>query len=74
MIGLAVLWPSALTMVVVGAWGKNSFAGAAYIFERHEGGASNWGQVKKLTAGDAAALDDFGDSVAISGDTVVVGA
>jgi hypothetical protein len=60
--------------VVVGAWGMNSFAGAAYIFERHLGGASNWGQVKKLTAGDAAAGDYFGYSVAISGDTVVVGA
>ena len=34
----------------------------------------NWGQVQKLTAEDPAADDHFGFSVAISGDTVVVGA
>src|ERR1700693_3721826 len=60
--------------VVVGADQKNSFAGAAYIFERTQCGAENWGQVQKLTAGDAAANDDFGVSVGIDGDTVVVGA
>ena len=60
--------------VVVGAWLKNSNTGAAYIFERNQGGAENWGQVKKLTANDAAAFDDFGSSVSINADTVVVGA
>src|SRR5712692_5036775 len=60
--------------VVVGAWLKNSNTGAAYIFERNQGGAENWGQVKKLTASDAAGGDDFGSSVAINADTVVVGA
>ncbi len=49
-------------------------AGAAYIFQRSEGGADNWGQVKKLTASDAEAGDIFGVSVAVSGDTAVVGA
>ena len=49
-------------------------AGAAYIFERDEGGADNWGQVKKLTASDAQAGDLFGVSVAVSGDTAVIGA
>ncbi len=29
-----------------------SDAGAAYVFERDQGGADNWGQVKKLTASD----------------------
>jgi hypothetical protein len=48
-------------------------AGSAYVFARNQGGADNWGQVKKLTASDAAALDDFGRSVSISVDTVVVG-
>ena len=43
------------------------------MFERNAGGADNWGQVKKLTAADAAAGDQFGFSVSISGDTVVVG-
>jgi hypothetical protein len=60
--------------VVVGAWVKNSNTGAAYIFERNQGGAENWGQVQKLTASDAAANDYFGYSVAINADTVVVGA
>ena len=49
-------------------------AGAVYIFERDEGGTDNWGQVAKLTASDAAAVDRFGTSVAASGDTVIVGA
>jgi len=49
-------------------------AGAAYLFERDEGGPGNWGQVAKLNASDAAAGDDFGWSVSISGNTVVVGA
>ena len=71
--------------LVVGAYGKNwqpgappgfvpTSRGAAYVFERHQGGAENWGQVKILTPSDAAANDRFGWSVAIDGDTVVVGA
>ncbi|MBM4429400.1 MAG: hypothetical protein FJ026_03505, partial [Chloroflexi bacterium] len=48
--------------------------GAAYVFYRHHGGAHNWGQVKKLTASDGHAGDWFGVSVAISGDTILVGA
>ncbi|MCI0576943.1 MAG: FG-GAP repeat protein [Chloroflexi bacterium] len=49
-------------------------AGAAYVFERNQGGPGAWGQVAKLAAGDAQADDRFGVAVAISGDTVVVGA
>ena len=49
-------------------------AGAAYIFQRDQGGTENWGQVTKLLAADAQAGDIFGISVAISGDTAVVGA
>jgi hypothetical protein len=63
--------------IVVGAWlddGAASEAGAAYVFERNEGGAGNWGQVKKLTASDAAINDNFGKAVSIDGDTLVVGA
>ncbi|HSS21648.1 MAG TPA: PQQ-binding-like beta-propeller repeat protein [Pyrinomonadaceae bacterium] len=60
--------------VVVGAWLKNSNTGAAYIFKRNQGGAENWGQVKKLTASDAAGNDLFGSSVSINADTMVVGA
>ena len=60
--------------VVVGALAKDSYTGAAYIFKRNLGGAENWGQVKKLTASDAAGGDNFGSSVSINVDTVVVGA
>ena len=49
-------------------------SGSAYIFNRNEGGADNWGQQAKLLASDAATLSAFGGSVSISGDTVIVGA
>ena len=48
-----------------------SSSGAAYLFER-VGGV--WTQVAKLTATDGAAGDNFGGSVAVSGDTAVIGA
>jgi hypothetical protein len=63
--------------IVVGASyedGAGSSRGAAYVFARNSGAADNWGQVQKLTAADAENNDRFGNSVAISGDTVVVGA
>ena len=49
-------------------------SGSAYIFRQDEGGTDNWGEVKKVTASDAAAGDFFGSTVAISGDTAMVGA
>jgi VCBS repeat-containing protein len=52
-----------------------SDAGAAYFFDRNQGGADNWGQVgAKLVAADASAGDNFGTSVAIGGATAIVGA
>ncbi len=55
--------------------GAITMCGVAYVFERNRGGTANaWGQVAKLTAGDAQNWDNFGNSIAISGDTVVVGA
>jgi FG-GAP repeat protein len=56
---------------VVGANSENSGAGAAYVFARS---GTTWTQQAKLTASDAAANDNFGNSVAISGSTAVVGA
>lgn len=52
---------------------KASNAGAAYIFYRNAGGADNWGEIAKITASDGKQDDEFGYSVAISGNTVVVG-
>jgi hypothetical protein len=63
--------------IVVGAlWDgdKGDASGSAYVFHRNQGGAGNWGQVAKLTASDGAADDHFGRSVAVAGDTIVVGA
>jgi len=48
-----------------------SRSGAAYVF-RFDG--AKWVQEAKLTASDAAALDEFGHAVSISSDTVVIGA
>ena len=45
-------------------------SGAAYVFTRESG---VWGEKAKLTASDAAAGDNFGVSVAVEDDTVVVG-
>ena len=62
---------------LVGALFDDDFgsqSGAAYVFQRDAGGADNWGQVKKLLASDAATRDLFGYSVAVSGDTALVGA
>ena len=62
---------------VVGAAGEDGTGtdqGAVYVFLRDQGGADNWGQVKKIRAGDAADDDGFGFSVALDGDTLVVGA
>lgn len=51
-----------------------SGAGAVYVFERTAPGAFSWAQQAKITPPDLAANDDFGASVAISGDTAVIGA
>lgn len=58
------------TTLVVGAYGKTSFTGAAYTFT---GSGASWSQRAKLMASDGAANDDFGISVAISGSVAVVG-
>ena len=55
---------------LVGADGENDYQGAAYVFTRS---GTTWTQ-QKLTASDGAAGDWFGASVALSGDTALVGA
>ena len=56
---------------VMGAYGDDNDKGSAYVFTRQSGA---WGQVAKLTASDRQSNDLFGVSVAVDGDTVVVGA
>jgi hypothetical protein len=57
---------------IVGAWQNDLGRGAAYVFR--DNGAGDWAQVAKLTANDAMPGDQFGASVAISGNTALVGA
>ena len=63
-------------IVVVGARfldDKGLNSGGAYIYSRNQGGADQWGFVKKLLAADGVANDQFGTAVSISGDIVIVG-
>ncbi|MCA9933095.1 MAG: hypothetical protein H6662_16560 [Ardenticatenaceae bacterium] len=63
---------------VVGAWlatvNGHTTQGAAYVFVKPMGGWVNATHTAKLTASDGDVNDQFGVSVAISGDTVAVGA
>jgi len=59
---------------IVGAYGdddQGSASGSAYIFQRSGG---SWVEQTKLTASDGSSDDNFGWSVAISGDYALVGA
>jgi FG-GAP repeat len=62
-------------IAVVGAYfddtGAGEDTGSAYVFFRS---GTTWTQQQKLTASDGAAGDEFGISVALDGDTAVVGA
>ena len=49
-------------------------AGGVYVFTRPSGGGSWVEETVKLTASDGALDDEFGLSIAIDGDTIVVGA
>lgn len=63
--------------VVVGAPNDDElgdFSGSAVVFERDAGGPGTWEPVAKLLAADGEEGDSLGESVAIAGDTVVVGA
>lgn len=58
--------------LIVGASGKNTNTGAAYIFKREC--CTTWIEVQKIEAGDKAIEDYFGFSVSISGGYAIVGA
>lgn len=58
--------------IVVGAYGDDddgNATGSAYVFTRT---GSIWTEQQKLLASDRVALDRFGESVAIDGDTIIV--
>jgi hypothetical protein len=61
-------------VAIVGAWRDDDAgdaSGSAYIFVRS---GTSWTQQSKLIASNTAAYDNFGVSVAISGDTAIIGA
>jgi hypothetical protein len=70
---------------IIGAWGKNSLflpgapttavapQGAAYVFTC-SGSPCSWKQQQELTASDGARGDEFGNTVAVSGNTAIIGA
>lgn len=53
---------------------RSSNTGAAYVFEKPGTGWLDMTETAKLTAGDKANYDEFGNAVAISGNTIVIGA
>jgi hypothetical protein len=61
--------------LLIGASGDShaggDYAGAVYVFERSAG---TWTEIDKLTASDPAFDDNFGSSLALDGDTAVIGA
>ncbi len=70
---------------IIGAWGRNSTyspgapttalapRGAAYVF-RCAGAPCRWKQQQVLTATDGASGDEFANTIAMSGNTVIIGA
>jgi uncharacterized repeat protein (TIGR01451 family) len=57
------------TAVLGQIWGSSS--GRAYIFKRN---GTNWAQEDLLIPGDGEFADNFGQSVAVDGDTAIIGA
>lgn len=66
-------WAVAMSgnVAVIGAVGRNVQTGAAYVFVNSGG---TWTQQAELIASDAGSEDQFGNAVAVSGGTIVVGA
>ncbi|KAL9185634.1 hypothetical protein ACHAXT_003411 [Thalassiosira profunda] len=62
------------TAIVSATWDDDGGddSGAVYVFERDASGA--WSQQSKLLAPDSESYDNFGNSVAIDADTIVIGA
>jgi hypothetical protein len=58
--------------VLVGAQ-TTDYTGAVHVFDRNHGGEDNWGEVKILSDPNGEPADMFGKSIAIHGETVVIG-
>jgi hypothetical protein len=60
--------------LVVSSPGFSGVPDAAYVLERNRGGSNNWGLIKKITTSDSLEEDRFGSKVALSGNTIGIGA
>ena len=69
-ISVAIDGDTALVGALLATVNGNSAQGAAYVFERTGG---TWTQIQKLVATDGAAFDRFGASIALEGDTALIG-
>jgi VCBS repeat-containing protein len=47
--------------------------GAVYLYGRNVGGANNWGLVKRVVPDDVSSGQQYGGSLALAGDTLIVG-
>jgi uncharacterized protein (TIGR03437 family) len=68
---VALSGDTALVSAVLSDEGTNVNQGSAYVFTR---AGTIWTQQQKLKASDGVELGEFGRSVALSGDTLVIGA
>lgn len=64
------------TIVVGAARDKDNGldSGSAYVFKQNFGGTDNWRQLQKVLPDDGSALDQFGFSVGISANNIIIGA
>lgn len=51
----------------------NVCQGRAYLYERQQGGADQWGLLRSFTAADGADFDRYGSAVALAGDDALIG-
>ena len=58
-------------IAVIGASGDDNIRGSAYVFTRI---GNVWTEQQKLIANDRVSKDEFGNSVAVSGETILIGA
>ncbi|MFK7818091.1 MAG: choice-of-anchor Q domain-containing protein [Planctomycetaceae bacterium] len=63
--------------IAASAWKDNTGSlvdsGSVYLFDRNQDGANQWGQVAKVLPSDNQQFDQFGFSLDLDGDTLVVG-
>ena len=62
------------TVVIGGAWESGQLTGRAFVHRRDAGGPGAWGQVAELVGSGVPAGLQYAFSVALDGDTAVVGA